>query len=131
MIEAVGGQGDGVAAGPIYVPLTLPGERVMVKGSGERFELEAVLEPSVERVAPPCPHFGVCGGCAFQHWDHAPYLAWKVEQAHRALAWERIETELSPAFAAGPGERRRVALHARGVGGKRRCSVSRGAALGR
>jgi 23S rRNA (uracil1939-C5)-methyltransferase len=102
-----------VAAGPIYVPLTLPGERVMVKGSGERFELEAVLEPSMERVAPPCPHFGVCGGCAFQHWDHAPYLAWKVEQAHRALAWERIETELSPAFAAGPGERRRVALHAR------------------
>jgi 23S rRNA (uracil1939-C5)-methyltransferase len=109
----MGGQGDGVASGPVYVPLTLPGERVRVKGSGERFELEAVLEPSADRVSPPCPHFGVCGGCAFQHWDHTPYLAWKVEQVRRALAREGVETEIGAAFAAAPGERRRVALHAR------------------
>ncbi|WP_082765253.1 MULTISPECIES: class I SAM-dependent RNA methyltransferase [unclassified Phenylobacterium] len=112
-IESVGGEGDGVAAGPIFVPFTLPGERVRAKGSGERRDLLEVLEPSAERVAPPCPHFFACGGCALQHWDHAPYLAWKVARLVGTLARERIETEILAPFAAGPGTRRRVALHAR------------------
>src|SRR5690606_36450448 len=77
-IEAMGGEGDGVAAGPIFAPYTLPGERVRLRGAGERRELDAVLEASAERVEPPCPHFGACGGCALQHWDLAPYLAWKA-----------------------------------------------------
>ncbi|MDB5474830.1 MAG: methyltransferase, TrmA family [Phenylobacterium sp.] len=113
VIEAVGGEGDGVAAGPAFVPFTLPGERVIATGSGERRSLVEVLQPSAERVLPPCPHFGVCGGCALQHWAHAPYLAWKVERLAGILARERIETEILPAFAAAPGTRRRLALHAR------------------
>ena len=113
LIERIGAQGDGIGEGPTFVPLTLPGERVIVRGKGERAELRAILQPSPERVEPPCPYFGQCGGCAFQHWDHAPYLAWKVEQVRLALARENIETEFGPAFAAKPGERRRVALHAR------------------
>src|SRR5207302_1717276 len=66
-----------------------------------------------ERVQPPCPHFGVCGGCALQHWAHRPYLDWKVERLRRTLGRERLETEILPAFAAAPATRRRVALHAR------------------
>jgi 23S rRNA (uracil1939-C5)-methyltransferase len=117
-IQAVGHQGDGVAAGPVFVPLTLPGERVLAAIQGERGELEQVWEASAERVTPPCPHFGACGGCALQHWDHTPYLAWKVEQVRHILSREGIETEFAPAFAARPGTRRRVALHARaGRGG--------------
>lgn len=112
-IQGVGGEGDGVAAGPIFVPFTLPGERVRAQGSGDRRELQEVLEPSSQRVEPPCPHFHACGGCALQHWDHAAYLAWKVERLVGTLARERIETEILPAYAAGPGTRRRVALHAR------------------
>ncbi|HEY3798396.1 MAG TPA: RNA methyltransferase [Caulobacteraceae bacterium] len=114
-IERVGAQGDGVAGG-VFTPLTLPGEQVSARVAGERGELEAVLAASAERVAPPCPHFGTCGGCALQHWDHAPYLAWKVEQIRLALARERIETAFAPAFAAQPGSRRRLALHARRAG---------------
>jgi len=112
-IDFVGGEGDGVAAGPVFVPFSLPGERVRAQGAGERRELLEVLEASAERIAPACPHFGVCGGCALQHWAHEPYLAWKVSRLAGTLARERIETEILPAFATSPGTRRRVALHAR------------------
>jgi 23S rRNA (uracil1939-C5)-methyltransferase len=113
LIEAVGGEGDGVAAGPLFVPFTLPGERVLAAGSGERRSLVEVLAASAERVMPPCPHFGVCGGCALQHWAPGPYLAWKVERLAGTLARQRIETEILSPFAAQPGTRRRLALHAR------------------
>lgn len=112
-IEAVGGEGDGIAPGPIYAPFTLPGERVRLAPGGDRREVEAILMASPERVAPPCPHFGACGGCALQHWDHAAYLAWKVERLATTLARQHIETQFLPAFAAEPQTRRRVALHAR------------------
>lgn len=112
-ITDVAGEGDGVAAGGVFVPFTLPGERVRASGGGERRELLEVLEPSPERVAPPCPHFGVCGGCALQHWAPDPYLTWKVERLRRTLALQRLETEILPAFAARPRTRRRLALHAR------------------
>ena len=112
-IDTVGAQGDGLAAGPVYVPLTLPGEDVTATVGGDRAELAQVLNASPDRVAPPCPHFGDCGGCSLQHWAAAPYLAWKGEQVRLALARERIETEILPAFATPPGVRRRLALHAR------------------
>jgi 23S rRNA (uracil1939-C5)-methyltransferase len=97
----------------VFAPFTLPGERVRLGGSGERRELLAVLEPSAERVEPPCPHFGICGGCALQHWAHKPYLAWKVERLATTLLRQQIETEILPAFATAPATRRRLALHAR------------------
>jgi len=114
-IEAVGAQGDGLA-GNLFVALTLPGERVLARIVGERAELAQVVVSSADRIAPPCLHFGDCGGCALQHWTPDPYLAWKVEQVRRALAWARIETEILPPFAAPPASRRRLALHARRVG---------------
>ena len=112
-IETVGAQGDGLASGPVYVPLTLPGERVSARMAGDRAELDTVLSPSPDRVTPPCPHFGVCGGCSLQHWEHAPYLAWKTDQIRQVLAREGIETEFAEPFAAPPASRRRIALHAR------------------
>lgn len=115
-IERLGAQGDGVAPGPLFVAGVLPGERVRVRVAGERGQLEEILSPSPDRVAPPCPHFGDCGGCALQHWAAEPYLAWKVEQIRLALGRERIETELLAPFAAPPGSRRRLALHARRKG---------------
>ncbi|MFY8139305.1 MAG: RNA methyltransferase, partial [Caulobacter sp.] len=83
-VTQVGGQGDGLAEAPggglLYVPLTLAGERARVRVEGQRAEVVERLTSSAERVAPPCPHFGVCGGCALQHWADAPYLSWKTDQ---------------------------------------------------
>ena len=112
-IDSVGGEGDGLAPGPVFAPFTLPGERVLVAGAGERRDLVEVLAASRERVEPACPHFFSCGGCALQHWAHGPYLAWKVERLRQTLALERLAGEFLPAYAAAPGTRRRVALHAR------------------
>ena len=116
-IERVGGQGDGIAYGadgrPVFIPLTLPGEQVAASVEGERGVLDHLIAASAERITPPCPHFGTCGGCAFQHWATAPYLAWKVGEIRAELARAHIETEILPPFIASPGRRRRVALHAR------------------
>jgi 23S rRNA (uracil1939-C5)-methyltransferase len=112
-IESVGARGDGVAAGPVHVPFTLPGERVRAEPDGERARLVEVLSASTDRAAPPCPHFGACGGCALQHWAPQPYLAWKRDQVAAALARERLEPEILPTFASPPASRRRLAMHAR------------------
>ena len=113
----MGAQGDGVCRTPdgetVFAPFTLPGEQVSLALSGQRGEVEAVLSPSVERVAAPCRHFGACGGCALQHWAHGPYLAWKQDVLRETLARERLETHFLEPFAAQAGARRRLALHAR------------------
>ena len=112
-ILKMGSGGDGVADGPVFAPFTLPGERVRASVAGERADLLEVLAPSAERVAPPCPHFGACGGCALQHWDHAAYLAWKLEELTRTLARAGLEAEMLTPHASPPGPRRRLGLHAR------------------
>ncbi len=112
-ITAVGAAGDGLAAGPVYVALTLPGESARVAVAGDRAELVELLRASPDRIAPVSPHYGRCGGCQLQHWAPVPYLAWKVEQLRRALVREGLETEILPAFAAAAGQRRRLGLHAR------------------
>jgi len=122
VIETIGAQGDGVA-GSVFAPLTLPGERVVARVAGARAELLEVLDASLDRVLPPCPHFGDCGGCALQHWARGPYLAWKADLIRQALARVRLETEILPPFEAPPGSRRRLALHARRIDGRVRLGL--------
>jgi len=45
-----------------------------------------VIEAAPERVAAPCPVFGVCGGCQLQHMAYASQLAWKTERMRALLA---------------------------------------------
>jgi len=115
-IDQVAGLGDGRAPGPVFVPFTLPGETVRVRGEGERAELTEILVASSDRVQPPCPHFGACGGCALQHWAEAPCLAWKVDQIRADLGRAGIETDILSPIASPPHSRRRIALHARRAG---------------
>ena len=82
-IDHVGHRGDGVAidgAQSIFVPYTLAGETVEVDNvpgnHPDRRRLVRVTQESPERIAPFCPHFGVCGGCAIQHWNDEGYHAW-------------------------------------------------------
>ena len=96
---------------------------MLARVAGERADLVQVLEASPDRVAPPCPHFGECGGCALQHWASAPYLNWKRDLVADALARVGLETEILPPFEAQPGSRRRLALHARIVDGRVRVGL--------
>lgn len=66
----------------VFVEGALPGERVTTttvrrKPSYEIARVDQVLRPSSQRVAPRCPHFGVCGGCAMQHLEPTTQVAIK------------------------------------------------------
>ena len=114
-IERLGAQGDGVAQGPdgpLFVPFTLPGEMVSVAaGPGEaRAEPLTIPEPSPERIAPVCPHFGTCGGCALQHMEARAYLAWKRELVIAALASRGLDVPVEEAWPVRLASRRRAAF---------------------
>ena len=115
-IARVGGQGDGIADtpdGPVFAPLTLPGEVVRGEVRDGRLEAVEIVTASPDRITPVSPHYGDCGGCSLQHWANGPYLDWKRDQVRLALAREGIETEIEAAVAVPPASRRRLALHAR------------------
>jgi len=78
--DALGRLPDGRAA---FVPLALPGETVRAEIVDERrgysrLRLREVIEPAPQRIAPRCIHFGVCGGCHYQHLDYSDQLAVKT-----------------------------------------------------
>jgi tRNA/tmRNA/rRNA uracil-C5-methylase (TrmA/RlmC/RlmD family) len=83
---AFGGEGVGrVDDFVIFVPFVAPGESVEaevteVKKRFARARLRQVLEPAAERVAPPCPYFGECGGCQYQHLAYPAQLRIKHKQ---------------------------------------------------
>ena len=119
LIDRLGHRGDGVAdgtAGAIYVPGALPGETVEVEdvpGHPDRRRLLQVETPSAERIAPICPHFGVCGGCAVQHWSVAGYRAWKRDLVVEALRQAGLDAPVAEMIDAHGAGRRRAVFHAR------------------
>jgi 23S rRNA (uracil1939-C5)-methyltransferase len=75
----------------VFVPLTLPGEQALVRVTQSKpgyatAEAEEIVRAALERIPPACPHFGVCGGCHYQHTGHANQLAFK-----RAILRETLE----------------------------------------
>jgi 23S rRNA (uracil1939-C5)-methyltransferase len=119
VIDHVGHFGDGVCVGGecnVYVPYTLGGETVevtAVPGHPDRRRLIAVERASPQRVTPFCLHFGVCGGCAIQHWQAQSYQAWKRDLVVEVLAQAKLGCEVYPLIDAHGLGRRRITLHAR------------------
>ncbi len=120
-VTALGAAGDGIArdaAGrSVFVPRSLPGETWRACVAGRRGDaLLAIPEillsaPSAERVEPPCPHVGACGGCALQHWQSAPYLTWKRRKLLDALARAGFpDAPVAETVPTPPGTRRRADL---------------------
>ena len=80
--------GEGVAREQdfvIFVPFVLVGEVVEIeiteiKKRFARGRLLNVITASAKRVTPPCPYFGDCGGCQYQHVDYTEQLAMKHKQ---------------------------------------------------
>jgi 23S rRNA (uracil1939-C5)-methyltransferase len=88
---AFGGEGVGRAEGyVVFVPGGLPGDRlrvrlIQVRSRFGRGVLEAVEQPSPQRVDAPCPYFGRCGGCRLQHVAYPAQLVFKSKQVADAL----------------------------------------------
>jgi 23S rRNA (uracil1939-C5)-methyltransferase len=119
-------QGRGKA---VFVPFVLAGEKIEAalteeKSGFARARVEKILEPSPNRVAPPCPHFGRCGGCQYQHASYEQQLEIKKEilrenlrrmakieleceiRVHASSPWNyrnrsRLQVRTQPTFAAG------------------------------
>ncbi|WP_315715540.1 MULTISPECIES: class I SAM-dependent RNA methyltransferase [unclassified Bradyrhizobium] len=119
VIDHVGHRGDGVSLSSgeaLYVPYTLAGETVeaaVVPGHPDRRKLLAVEAASSERIAPFCAHFGVCGGCAIQHWMPGPYQQWKRNIVVETLRAAKVDCEVADLIDAHGAGRRRATFHAR------------------
>jgi 23S rRNA (uracil1939-C5)-methyltransferase len=115
-IARIGARADGIAeadGAAIFVPRTLPGERVSVARDGPRARLLSVEAPSPERETPFCPYYESCGGCATQHMRHGFYQDWKRGTVVETLRRAGIEAPVEPLVDAHGDGRRRITLHAR------------------
>jgi 23S rRNA (uracil1939-C5)-methyltransferase len=130
--------GDGLARLPaddrgrgkaVFIPFVLEAEKIEAAITEEkpgfaRAHAATIVEPSPHRVPPPCPHFGRCGGCHYQHATYEHQLEIKTEilrenlrriaklelaceiQVHSSAPWNyrnrsRLQLRTRPAFALG------------------------------
>lgn len=99
--RAGAGVGRDASGRVVFVPFTAPGDKVRVEIISEEKRyadgrLLEVLEPSSERAIPPCPVFGRCGGC---EWQHLPYsLQWETKKSgvQHALARVAVDSTALP-----------------------------------
>jgi 23S rRNA (uracil1939-C5)-methyltransferase len=66
----------------VFVPMALPGEEVRVRVTQDKrgyasAEIDEIVTAAPGRIPPPCSHFGICGGCAYQHANYSAQLAFK------------------------------------------------------
>ena len=121
---AFGGAGVARHEGKVYfVPFTAPGERVraMVRKAKKSFveaDLVEVVRPAHDRVTAPCPYFGKCGGCAYQHLPYERQLEFKQRQVEQTI--RRVgrlqEVPMEPIVASPKqyGFRNRIRVHVEG-----------------
>lgn len=137
---AVYGNGFGVADGhaqekhgkKVFVSFALPGETVEVKLTNSRASFEEgdavtiTANPNPERAVPPCPHFGVCGGCNLQHWQPDSQIIFKQSVLAEMLqhqAGVQPETWLTPVVGDRLGYRTKARLGVRYVAKKQTALV--------
>lgn len=128
-IESLDHEGRGVAhvdGKVIFIEGSLPGELVDYasyrrKPSYEKAHALTVLRASSQRVEPPCPHFGTCGGCSMQHLNLVGQTAAKqrvLEDALWHIARLKPEQLFPPIAGTGWGYRLRARLSVRYVASK-------------
>ena len=123
VIDRLGHRGEGVAHVDdrrVFVPYALAGETVLADVDGDHARLVEIVEASPDRIAPCCPHYGDCGGCAVQTLAPPAYAQWKRELVVTALRNAGLDFEVEPLIDAHGAGRRRVTFHARMDNGKAR-----------
>ncbi len=134
-VESLSHDGRGVArveGKATFIHGALPGEEVMFRYTGRRKshdegEVVEVLEASPSRVAPRCPHFGLCGGCSLQHLEATEQIHYKQQtlaDAFRHIGKVEPESWLPPLVGESPwGYRRKARLGVKNVPRKGRVLV--------
>jgi 23S rRNA (uracil1939-C5)-methyltransferase len=118
LVERLGALGDGIAvyAGePIFLPFTVPGDRVRARlgarrGLGREGRVVERIVSGPGRAVPPCRHFGRCGSCTLQHLDPDTYRAVKIGALHTALKRLGIDPDVVEPLHVVPAARRRARL---------------------
>lgn len=112
-ILRMGHQGDGIAAGPVFAPVTLPGERVTGRLDGNVLREVRIVTPSDQRVAAPCTHFKTCGGCQLQHASDSFIASFKTDIVRKALSAHGLNTTFRPIQTSPSRTRRRAVFSVR------------------
>jgi 23S rRNA (uracil1939-C5)-methyltransferase len=87
-----GGDGLGHAEGnTVFAPFVLPGEEIRAEVTSRKKKLVwakplQILKPEAARVKPVCPHFGLCGGCHYQHAAYPSQVNYKIEILRETLS---------------------------------------------
>jgi len=73
-----------------FVDRALPGQKILARAGRVRkaygeARLVEVLSPATDQIDPPCPYFGICGGCQMQHWKYAKQADAKSRQVKDIL----------------------------------------------
>lgn len=92
-ITDIGAEGNAIARienQVVFVPMLIPGDVVDIRVRKKRRKyLEGTVvrfhEYSPDRISPRCAHFGVCGGCKWQHLPYDKQLIWKGKQVKDSL----------------------------------------------
>ena len=103
-IVRIAAKGDGVTGDGCHVAGAVPGDRVGPGGE---------IEPGPHHAAPPCPHFGPCGGCQLQHADDTVLAEFVRDRVLNAASGQGIgPRDVLPVHLSPPASRRRASLHA-------------------
>jgi 23S rRNA (uracil1939-C5)-methyltransferase len=92
-IEKIISNGYGLArysGRAVFIPFTIPGEKIYaeIDLTGKQYlegKILDIIKPSPDRVDPPCPLYGNCGGCSLQHISYERQLEIKKELVSEAL----------------------------------------------
>ena len=112
-ITRLGHKGDGIATGPVFAPMTLPGEVITATPDGQRLRDIKIVSPSPDRISPPCPHYKSCGGCQLMHASDAFVRDWKNDAVTSALSAHGLTARLCDIHVSPDRSRRRATFSAR------------------
>ena len=109
-IIRIAAKGDGITASGRFAWGAAPGDLLLADGT---------LEPGPHHVAPPCRHFGRCGGCQLQQLDEQTLAEFVSARVSNASASQELGAELiAPPHLSPPGSRRRASLRAESSQGR-------------